>query len=49
MNNDNDLNLHSMTILSGWLRHCLNALLKNSIKLHTYLQQAFSASSGGIE
>ena len=23
MNNDNDLNLHSMTKLSGWLRHCL--------------------------
>ena len=22
MNNDNDLNLHSMTKLSGWLRHC---------------------------
>ena len=21
MNNDNDLNLHSMTKLSGWLRH----------------------------
>ena len=23
MNNDNDLNLHSMTKLSGWLRYCL--------------------------
>ena len=22
MNNDNDLNLHSMTKLSGWLRYC---------------------------
>ena len=22
MNNDNDLNLHSMTRLSGWLRYC---------------------------
>ena len=23
MNNDNDLNLHSITKLSGWPRHCL--------------------------
>ena len=27
MNNDNDINLHSMTKLSGWLRHWLNSLI----------------------
>ena len=27
MNNDNDLNLHSMTKLSGWLCYCDKALL----------------------
>ena len=25
MNTDNDLNLHSMTKLSGWLRYCFVA------------------------
>ena len=29
MNNDNDLNLHSMTKLSGWLRYCLYDPLGN--------------------
>ena len=29
MNNDNDLNLHSMTKLSGWLRYCL--IIKNDL------------------
>ena len=27
MNNDNDLNLPSMTKLSGWLRYCVNLVL----------------------
>ena len=27
MNNGNDLNLHSMTNLLGWLRYCVGALL----------------------
>ena len=27
MNNDNDLNLHSMTRLSGWLRYWIYVLL----------------------
>ena len=26
MNNDNDLNLHSMTKLSGWLRYCHDSM-----------------------
>ena len=28
MNNDNDLNLHSMTKLSGWLRYCVRHKLE---------------------
>ena len=28
MNNGNDLNLHSMTKLSGWLRYCIRTKLK---------------------
>ena len=28
MNNDNDLNLHSVTKLSGWLRHCFMFLFQ---------------------
>ena len=38
MNNDNDLNLHSMTKLSGWLRYCmfhLDILLYHVIKMNT--------------
>ena len=27
MNNDNDLNSHGMTKLSGWLRHCQQSKL----------------------
>ena len=27
MNNDNDLNLHSMTKLSGWFRYCIQLSL----------------------
>ena len=27
MNNDNDLNLHSMTKLSGWLRYCVQSTI----------------------
>ena len=29
MNNDNDLNLHSMTKLSGWLRYCASPNKRN--------------------
>ena len=29
MNNDNDLNLHSITKLSGWLRYCLKVKMKS--------------------
>ena len=29
MNNDNDLSLHSMTKLSGWLRYCLKVKMKS--------------------
>ena len=28
MNNDNDLNVHSMTKLSGWLRYCLQLIAR---------------------
>ena len=38
MNNDNDLNLHSVTKLSGWLRYCmfhLDILLYHVIKMNT--------------
>ena len=41
MNNDNDLNLDSMTKLLGWLGHCLkkNVLLRG--KIFTYLLLSF--------
>ena len=35
MNNDNDLNLHSMTKLSGWLRYCHKVFIAcHNLRLH---------------
>ena len=31
MNNDNDLNLHSMTKLSGWLRYWVRVVFQESL------------------
>ena len=41
MNNDNDLNLHSMTKLSGWLRYCRYLILFStlSIPIEVYNQE----------
>ena len=46
MNNDNDLNLHSMTKLSSWLRYCRNITAKFlSCCFSSYLECARCYSS----
>ena len=44
MNNDNDLNLHSMTKLSGWLRYCMCFItrIKRSSNPDLYFMISFS-------
>ena len=50
MNNDNDLNLHSMTKLSGWLRYCFSVFSHKcySSSIH-YSTSALNKSSHLLE
>ena len=48
MNNDNDLNLHSMTKLSSWLRYCFlvehNLLLATAVHTGNLFKAMFQDS-----
>ena len=56
MNNDNDLNLHSMTKFSGWLCYCVECwiilyiMYKNTIKeeLQSVLPTSSTHNKGGL-
>ena len=47
MNNDNDLNLHGMTKLSSWLRHCSKVLVdKPKRKMLCHISFSYDWLSG---
>ena len=40
MNNDNDLNLHSMTKLSGWLRYWIGFCLSAAVTSNSHQKRS---------